>query len=243
MGYSEAVIRGAAFAIGFLTIAAWELLRPRRSNTARARRWPINLSLAVVNGALVRLIAPASGVTFALWAEARGWGALRAIDLPDWFEATLAIAALDCAVYFQHRLFHLVPFLWTFHRLHHADRAFDVSTGVRFHPIEIAISTFYKGAIIVALGASPLAVITFEVLLNLGSLFSHANGQLPGDPVVRAMFVTPDMHRVHHSTRVVEQNSNFGFSFSVWDRLFGTYRPQPEEPHESMPIGVDTLES
>jgi sterol desaturase/sphingolipid hydroxylase (fatty acid hydroxylase superfamily) len=235
----EILTRGVAFGVAFLTIASWELVRPRRLDSRRATRWPINLSLAAVNSLVVRLIAPASGVTFALWAERRGWGVLRLVDLPAWVEWGVAILVLDAAVYFQHRLFHAIPLLWKLHVLHHADQAFDVSTGVRFHPGEIAISTLYKGAIIAGVGASPGATVAFEVVLNLGSLFSHANGQLPGDRVLRGLVVTPDMHRVHHSTRRSEQNSNFGFSFSWWDRLFGTYRPQPAQPHESMKIGVD----
>ncbi len=189
---------------------------------------------------MVRLIAPASGVTFALWAERQGWGLLRAADAPSWLEAAAAIVALDLVVYLQHRLFHAVPWLWRMHRIHHADLHFDVTTGVRFHPFEIALSTLIKGGAIVALGASPVSVLVFEVILNAGSLFSHANGILPAqlDRRLRRVFVTPDMHRVHHSVVIAEQNTNFGFNVSWWDRMFGTYRPAPAEPHESMPIGV-----
>ena len=144
-------------------------------------------------------------------------------------------------VYFQHRLLHAVPWLWRLHRTHHADLHFDVTTGVRFHPFEIALSTLIKGAAILVLGASATAVVVFEIILNAGSLFSHANGALPRrvDALLRRMIVTPDMHRVHHSIVIEEQNTNFGFNVSWWDRLFGTYRPAPAEPHESMPIGVD----
>jgi sterol desaturase/sphingolipid hydroxylase (fatty acid hydroxylase superfamily) len=179
-------------------------------------------------------------VSFALWAEREGWGVLRAADGAPWLEAAVAIAALDLVVYLQHRLFHAVPFLWRMHRAHHADLHFDVTTGVRFHPFEIALSTLLKGAAILALGATPVAVLIFEIILNAGSLFSHANGRLPPrvDAVARRVFVTPDMHRVHHSTMVSEQNTNFGFNVSWWDRMFGTYRAAPSHPHESMPIGV-----
>jgi sterol desaturase/sphingolipid hydroxylase (fatty acid hydroxylase superfamily) len=198
------------------------------------------VALAALNSLVVRIIAPASGVTFALWAERQGWGVLRALDTPAWLEAAVAVAALDLVVYLQHRLFHAVPFLWRMHRVHHADLHFDVTTGVRFHPFEIALSTLLKGAAILALGATPLAVLIFEIVLNAGSLFSHANGALPPavDAVARRVFVTPDMHRVHHSTIVAEQNTNFGFNVSWWDRVFGTYRATPSRPHESMPIGV-----
>ena len=193
-----------------------------------------------MNSLVVRIIAPASGVTFALWADGYGWGLLRATSLPGWLEGAFAIVALDLAVYFQHRLLHAVPWLWRMHRIHHADLHFDVTTGLRFHPFEIALSTLVKGAAIVALGASAVTVLVFEVILNAGSLFSHANGSLPAglERGLRRVFVTPDMHRVHHSIVVAEQNSNFGFNLSWWDRTFGTYRPAPAAPHESMPIGV-----
>ena len=179
-------------------------------------------------------------MSFALWAEQRGWGGLRAVNAPAWIEATVAVVVLDLVVYFQHRLLHAVPWLWRMHRIHHADLHFDVTTGVRFHPFEIALSTLIKGAAILALGASPVAVLVFEIILNAGSLFSHANGALPTrvDALLRRIVVTPDMHRVHHSIVIAEQNTNFGFNVSWWDRLFRTYRPAPEQSHESMPIGL-----
>ncbi len=196
--------------------------------------------LAVLNSLVVRIIAPASGVSFALLAERRGWGLLGNVDAPAWIEASVAVMVLDLMVYVQHRLFHAVPWLWRMHRSHHADLHFDVTTGVRFHPLEIAVSTLIKGAAILVLGASPAAVLVFEILLNAGSLFSHANGSLPAgvDSVLRRLLVTPDMHRVHHSIVITEQNTNFGFNLSWWDRLFGTYRAAPSATHESMPIGV-----
>jgi len=188
----------------------------------------------------VRVLAPASGVTFALLAQARGLGLLHGLTWPAAVEFVLAVLALDALVYVQHRLFHALPWLWRLHRLHHADAGFDFTTGVRFHPGEIAVSTIYKGVCIVALGASPEAALAFEIVLSTGSLFSHANARLAGDRLWRLAFVTPDMHRVHHSTDGVEQNANFGFSFSWWDRLGGTYRPAPRLPHETMPLGIDT---
>ena len=162
------------------------------------------------------------------------------MDAPAWIEATVAVVVLDLVVYFQHRLLHAVSWLWRMHRMHHADLHFDVTTGVRFHPFEIALSTLLKGAAILLLGASATAVLVFEIILNAGSLFSHANGWLPAraDALLRRVVVTPDMHRVHHSIIVAEQNANFGFNVSWWDRLFRTYRPTPAAAHESMPIGL-----
>jgi sterol desaturase/sphingolipid hydroxylase (fatty acid hydroxylase superfamily) len=218
----------------------WEWRHPRRQSQLRGPRWRTHLALAALNTLVVRIIAPASGVSFAIWAEQRGWGLLSTIDAPPWIEATVAVVVLDLVVYFQHRLLHAVPWLWRMHRMHHADLHFDVTTGVRFHPFEIALSTLIKGGAILLLGASPTAVLVFEIILNAGSLFSHANGWLPGrvDALLRRVVVTPDMHRVHHSIVVAEQNTNFGFNVSWWDRLFRTYRPAPAEPHESMPIGL-----
>lgn len=238
LGDSEGVLRLSAFVLCSVGLTALELWRPRRPDANRRARWPINVSLGAANAVVVRLIAPAAGVTFALWAEARGVGLCRLLELPEAVEFAGAVLALDFLVYAQHRIFHAVPILWALHRLHHADRTMDVTTGIRFHPAEIAISTVYKGGWIVLLGASPGATVVFELLLSLGSLFSHANVRIGLDRVWRASFVTPDMHRVHHSTDVAEQNTNFGFSFSWWDRACGTYRARPVLPHETMPIGV-----
>jgi len=235
---SEGLLRLTAFivlSVGLIGVEAW---RPRRLDANRRGRWPLNLSLAVTNAIVVRLIAPASGVTFALWAEGRGIGATRLFELPAAIEFAGSVLALDLLVYAQHRLFHAVPALWSLHRLHHTDRTMDISTGVRFHPAEIAISTVYKGVWIVALGVSPAATVAFELLLSLGSLFSHANIRLGPDRLWQAVVVTPDMHRVHHSTDVLEQNTNFGFSLSCWDRACGTYRARPAGHHETMPLGV-----
>jgi sterol desaturase/sphingolipid hydroxylase (fatty acid hydroxylase superfamily) len=234
----QGALRLAVFALVCLSLGLWEAWRPRRRDARRRARWPVNLSLAAVNTVVVRILAPASGVSFALLAEDRDLGLLHAVTLPAWVEFTVAVLVLDAAVYVQHRLFHAVPWLWRLHRLHHADRGFDFTTGVRFHPGEIAISTLYKGAFIVALAASPEAVLVFEIILSTGSLFSHANARLGGDRAWRLVVVTPDMHRVHHSTARDEQNSNFGFSFSWWDRVGGTYRPAPRQAHETMPLGI-----
>jgi sterol desaturase/sphingolipid hydroxylase (fatty acid hydroxylase superfamily) len=238
---NEASIRLAWFLGVFAALALWEWRRPRRQPAVRGSRWTAHVVLAALNSLVVRLIAPASEVTFALWAQRSGWGLLPRIDAPPPVAGAVAVIVLDLVVYVQHRLLHAVPWLWRMHRIHHADLHFDITTGVRFHPFEIALSTLIKGATIVALGATPAAVIVFEIILNAGSLFSHANGALPGrvDRVLRRVFVTPDMHRVHHSVIVAEQNSNFGFDVSWWDRLFGTYRAAPAAPHEVMPIGLE----
>jgi sterol desaturase/sphingolipid hydroxylase (fatty acid hydroxylase superfamily) len=236
----EASIRFAFFLAVFAAIAVWEWRLPRRAPQLRGARWAAHIILAALNTVVVRIIAPASEVTFALWAERNGWGLLRAANAPGWLEALCAVVALDLVVYVQHRLLHAVPWLWRMHRIHHADLHVDVTTGVRFHPFEIALSTLLKGAAIVALGASPVVVLVFEILLNAGSLFSHANGSLPSavERRLRRVLVTPDMHRVHHSIAVDEQNTNFGFNLAWWDRVFGTYRPAPAAAHESMAIGL-----
>jgi sterol desaturase/sphingolipid hydroxylase (fatty acid hydroxylase superfamily) len=235
---SEGLLRLFVFLLVCIGLIGLEVWRPRRGDANRRGRWPVNLALGTVNAVVVRLIAPASGVTFALWGDARGFGLARLLNLPELVEFAGAVLALDLLVYAQHRLFHAVPALWSLHRLHHADRAMDVTTGIRFHPAEIAISTVYKGVCIVALGASPGATVTFELLLSLGSLFSHSNVRIGFDRLWQVLFVTPDMHRVHHSTEVGEQNTNFGFSLSCWDRMCGTYRAQPANRHETMPLGV-----
>jgi sterol desaturase/sphingolipid hydroxylase (fatty acid hydroxylase superfamily) len=235
----EAPLRLAIFLLVFTSLAIWESRRPRRPQR-RGARWRTHLALAALNTLVVRLIAPAAGLTFAFWAEREGWGVLRASGAPAWVRTGVAIAVLDLTVYGQHRLLHAVPVLWRMHRMHHADLHFDVTTGVRFHPFEIALSTLVKGGMILALGASPVSVLAFEAILNAGSLFSHANGSIPTrtDTWLRRFVVTPDMHRVHHSIVLREQNSNFGFNLSWWDRLFRTYTPAPAQPQESMPIGI-----
>src|SRR5687767_8740657 len=239
MAGDQGALRLGVFVLVCAVLAVWEVAWPRRDDVHRPKRWPVNVSLALVNAVIVRVLAPGSGVTFALLAADRGLGLLRMVTLPAMLEWVIAILALDAAVYIQHRLFHALPWLWRLHRLHHADRGFDFTTGVRFHPGEIAISTLYKGAWIVALGASPEATLIFEIILSTGSLFSHANARVPGDRLWRLALVTPDMHRVHHSTDSAEQNANYGFSFSWWDRLGRTYRPVPRHPHETMAIGLE----
>jgi sterol desaturase/sphingolipid hydroxylase (fatty acid hydroxylase superfamily) len=188
-----------------------------------------------------RLIAPAGAVGFAILAEAHGWGLFNVLAWPTWAELLLALLVLDLAIYLQHRLFHSVPLLWRLHRMHHADLDVDVTTGARFHPVEILLSLGIKFIIIVPLGASPLSVFLFEIALNATSMFNHSNVRLSPtfERALRWLLVTPDMHRVHHSTLRCETDSNFGFNLPWWDRLFGTYRHQPKAGHEDMTLGID----
>jgi sterol desaturase/sphingolipid hydroxylase (fatty acid hydroxylase superfamily) len=223
-------------------MAVWEMLAPRRvRKLARGTRWPSNIGVVVLDTILVRLAFPITAVGLALVAEARGWGLMQAVGLPAWAGVPLAVVALDLAIYLQHVLFHAVPALWRLHRMHHADLEIDVSTGARFHPIEILLSMGLKLGVIAALGTPAVAVLAFEVLLNATSMFNHSNVRMPLwlDRVLRWIVVTPDMHRVHHSAVARETNSNFGFNLPWWDRLFGTYRDQPAAGHEAMTIGVE----
>lgn len=241
MTFNEPLIRLLCFAGVFLLMAAWELRAPRRiQGVPRLIRWPNNLGIVVLDALLVRLVLPTAAVGVALQAEIAGWGLLGLLDWPLWLKIAIAIVVLDLAIYLQHVLFHAVPPLWRLHRMHHADLEIDVSTGLRFHPLEILLSLAIKLAVIVALGAPAVAVLIFEVLLNASAMFNHSNVGLPRrlEPLVRAVIVTPDMHRVHHSAVPSETHSNFGFNFSVWDRLFGTYRAEPAAGHLGMTIGL-----
>ncbi len=241
---NEPAIRLAAF-FGILALmAAWEAVAPRRARLhSRTVRWTANLGLVVFNTVLVRLLFPFAAVAFAVLATQRGWGLLNNLALPDGLVLVLAVVALDFAIYLQHVMFHAVPALWRLHRVHHADPDFDVTTGARFHPIEIVLSMLIKFSVIAVLGAPAAAVLVFEVLLNATAMFNHANLKLPAgvDGLLRLLLVTPDMHRVHHSMDVAEANSNFGFNLPWWDRLFGTYRATAQMPQKSMAIGVQGL--
>jgi len=243
---AEGLIRLAAFAVMFAAVASWELAAPRRKLLhTRRSRWPHNFGLLFVDVLVVRLLAPGAVIGVALAAQERGWGFLNLVSLPSWMAFLAGVVLLDLVIYFQHVMFHAVPTLWRLHRVHHADLDFDVTTGTRFHPIEILISTVIKCAAVAAIGAPAAAVLVFEVLLNATAMFNHANASLPGwaERWVRSLVVTPDMHRVHHSVLYDESSSNFGFSLPWWDRLFGTYRPQPRLGHEAMTIGVDAFRS
>jgi sterol desaturase/sphingolipid hydroxylase (fatty acid hydroxylase superfamily) len=240
----EALIRLAAFAGILAAMAAWELLAPRRDfAVGRTKRWPGNIAIVVIDTLLVRLAFPVTAVGLALLAEQRGWGLFNAFPMSPWVAVPLAILLLDLAIYLQHVLFHAVPALWRLHRVHHADLGIDVTTGLRFHPIEIALSMAIKFAVVLILGAPATSVLIFEVLLNATSLFNHGNVRIGSglDRMLRWIVVTPDMHRVHHSVHGAETNSNFGFNLPWWDRAFGTYTAQPADGHDAMEIGVPQL--
>lgn len=237
----EPALRLGAFAGIFAAMALWEAVAPARPlANARRLRWTNNLGLVALNTLLVRLAFPTAAVGVALAAEARGWGLLNVLDAPAWLAVPLTVGVMDFAIWGQHVVFHRVPLLWRLHRMHHADLDYDVTTGARFHPVEILLSMLLKLALVVALGAPAVAVLIFEVLLNATAMFNHGNVRLPAriDAVLRRLVVTPDMHRVHHSVVARETHSNFGFNLPWWDRLFGTYRAQPEAGHDGMTIGL-----
>jgi sterol desaturase/sphingolipid hydroxylase (fatty acid hydroxylase superfamily) len=237
----EMIIRLGAFALFFSTFALWELLAPRRKLTiGRRARWPGNLGVLLVDIVTVRVLVPTAAVGAALYASGNGWGLINYLQLRLSVAALIGFLALDLIIYAQHVVFHKVPVLWRLHRMHHADLDIDVTTGVRFHPIEILISLLIKIAAVLALGIPVVAVILFEVVLNVTSMFNHSNVSMPAwlDRALRLVVVTPDMHRVHHSVLRRETDSNFGFNLPWWDWLFGTYRAQPEAGHTGMTIGI-----
>jgi sterol desaturase/sphingolipid hydroxylase (fatty acid hydroxylase superfamily) len=238
---NETVIRLTAFFGVLAAVAVAEIILPRRRLTAsKLRRWASNLGIVFLNSLFVRLLLPATAAGFAVVAAQRGWGVFNVLDAPAWVGIIASVVFLDFAIYLQHVMFHAVPALWRLHRMHHADLDFDVTTGARFHPIEILLSMLIKFAVIAVIGAPAAAVIIFEVLLNATAMFNHGNFRLPAglDRVLRLFVVTPDMHRVHHSIEDHETNSNFGFNLPLWDRLFGTYKDQPDAGHEAMTIGI-----
>jgi sterol desaturase/sphingolipid hydroxylase (fatty acid hydroxylase superfamily) len=237
----EAAIRLGFFVGIFAVMALWEQLAPRRILTVgKAIRWTNNLGLVALNTLLLRLLFPAAAVGMATLAEDQGWGLLNHFQAPLWLAVPLAVIALDFVVWLQHVMVHAIPALWRLHRVHHADPDYDVTTGSRFHPLEIILSMLIKFTAIVLLGPPVVAVFIFEVLLNATAMFNHGNVRLPAklDRFLRWFVVTPDMHRVHHSIEDDETNSNFGFNLPWWDRLFGTYRDQPRGGHEKMTIGI-----
>jgi sterol desaturase/sphingolipid hydroxylase (fatty acid hydroxylase superfamily) len=241
---SEPVIRIACFAGVFAAMVVWELLAPRRKlATRKPWRWASNLGLVFLNSLLLRLIAPLGAVGVALATERLGWGLFNAVTVPPWVAIVASVVLLDFAIYLQHVMFHAVPLFWRLHMVHHADLDIDVTTGVRFHTVEILLSFGIKSATILLLGPPAVAVIIFEVLLNATSMFNHSNVRMPlwVDRVLRWLVVTPDMHRVHHSWYRQETNSNFGFNHPWWDRLMGTYRDQPTDGHTGMTIGLMEL--
>ncbi len=237
----ELMIRLGFFFGVFAVMALWEAAAPARPlSVPKAKRWLNNLGLVALNSLVLRLLFPAAAVGVAALAEQQGWGALRYWGVPLGLAVVVAVVAMDFIIYLQHVMVHAVPLLWRLHRVHHADLDYDVTTGARFHPLEIILSMLIKFAAIVLLGAPVVAVVIFEVVLNAAALFNHGNVRLPAslDRLLRSFLVTPDMHRIHHSVEDDEANSNFGFNLSWWDRLFGTYRDQPRAGHRGMTIGI-----
>lgn len=238
---SEIAIRVSFFFLIFAIIAIWERLAPRRElTTSKTSRWISNLAITFLNPATVRLVFPILAVSMALKAQQNGWGLLNHYNLPFWIAVLVSVALLDFVIYLQHVMFHAVPVLWRLHMVHHADLDYDVTTGLRFHPIEMILSMGIKLAAVALFGPPAIAVLIIEVLLNGTAMFNHGNIRLnlKIDRVLRLLVVTPDMHRVHHSVHPREANTNFGFNLPWWDRLFGTYRDQPTEGHEGMSIGL-----
>ena len=239
---NEPAIRLVFFLGIFASMMVWEFVAPRRARSvSRWIRWPSNLGIVAVNTLTLRVLVPVAAVGLAVVSEDRGWGLLNAFSLPAWLAIVLSVVVLDLAIYLQHVMVHAVPALWRLHRMHHADLDFDVTTGARFHPVEILLSMGIKLAVVAALGPPVIAVLIFEVLLNASSLFNHGNVRIAPkfDGVLRLFIVTPDMHRVHHSILPNETNSNFGFNLPWWDRLFGTYTAQPADGHDGMTIGIE----
>ncbi len=237
----EAVIRLIFFLGILVTMGLWEVLAPRRPlTTSKGSRWFSNLAIVLIDTGALRLVLPAAAIGMALSAESHKWGMLNNVVLPDWIAFAIGVLCVDLAIYLQHVMFHAVPIFWRLHMMHHSDLDFDTTTGIRFHPIEILLSMGIKMSVVLLLGISALAVLTFEILLNATSLFNHGNVRLPGpiDRVLRWVVVTPEMHRVHHSVVIRETNSNFGFNLPWWDRILGTYRNQPAAGHEGMTIGL-----
>jgi sterol desaturase/sphingolipid hydroxylase (fatty acid hydroxylase superfamily) len=238
---NEIAIRLACFFGVFILIAIWESILPRRILTiSKSKRWFANLGIVFLNSFLVRVLIPVMPVGVALFFQKNGWGFLNTLNLPYPVMVIAGVIALDFVIYLQHVMFHAVPLFWRLHMMHHADLDYDLTTGLRFHPIEIILSIGIKLTVVVALGPPPLAVIVFEILLSATATFNHGNIYLPGflDRFLRMFVVTPDMHRVHHSVIIRETNCNFGFNLPWWDRLLGTYRPQPIAGHKEMTIGL-----
>ncbi len=238
---NEAAIRLTAFLGVFASVGVWELLAPQRALTvSKALRWTGNLGLVLLNTALLRLLSPIATVALAALCAKEGWGLFNYVAAPAWLAVPLAIVAMDFVIWLQHLVFHAVPWLWRLHQVHHADVDYDLTTGSRFHPIEIGLSMLVKLATITLLGAPLLAVLIFEVVLNAAAMFNHGNIRLPVglDRVLRWFIVTPDMHRVHHSVNEDETNANFGFNLPWWDRMFGTYRAHPRAGQVGLVIGL-----
>ncbi len=242
---SEILLRLGAFAGVLFLMAGLEMLLPKRElRTPKPLRWFTNFTIVAIDTVVIRVLgaiaAPLVAVGAALYAEALGWGLFNQFSLPFWLEVIIALLFLDFAIWLQHLASHKIPVLWRMHRMHHADRDIDVSTAIRFHPLEIALSMLWKVLLVFIFGFSALAVVLFEIILNGCAMFNHANIALPRwlDAFLRLFVVTPDMHRVHHSILQREHDTNYGFNLSVWDRVFGTYTAQPEQGHHGMTVGL-----
>jgi sterol desaturase/sphingolipid hydroxylase (fatty acid hydroxylase superfamily) len=238
---NEAISRLVFFGGIFALIAIWERMSPRRSmTTSKKVRWISNLGITFLNPLVVHLVFPILAVDMALKAQEGGWGLLNNVGLPFWLKLVIGIIALDLIIYLQHVMFHAIPILWRLHMMHHADLDYDLTTGLRFHPIEMVLSMVIKLSVVAALGPPAAAVLIFEIILNGMAMFNHGNIRIPLglDLILRYFVVTPDMHRVHHSVIIRETNSNYGFNLSCWDRLFGTYCAQPANGHTAMTIGL-----
>ncbi len=241
-GFSEASIRLAIFFAVFGAMALWEFLDPwRDAKQGRAVRWPANLGIFAVDIVVARIVFPASAVGVAIWAQGQGYGLFPLLGLPSMAAGIVGFIALDLMVYAQHVMFHRLPVFWRVHRMHHADTELDVTSGFRFHPVEIIVSLATKAALIIILGVPPGAVIIFEIVLNGMALYNHSNVRLPEsiERVLRWFVVTPEMHIIHHSTQRAETDSNFGFNLAIWDRLFGTYAHRPAAGYDGMVVGLD----
>ena len=237
----ELAIRVGGAAAVFAVMAIWEWYAPRRHLIAgRVPRWPGNLGILAIDIVAVRLLIPTAAVGVALIAADAGWGLFRLLGVPYWAALVAGVIVLDLVIYLQHVVFHYVPVLWRLHRMHHADIDIDVTTGLRFHPLEILLSMLIKMAAVAALGVPAVAVVIFEVLLNGTAMFNHSNVALPPwlDTIARWIVVTPQMHQVHHSIEREETDSNFGFNLPWWDRLFGTYRAAPRAGEKGIVIGL-----
>lgn len=243
---SETALRLSIFASALILFSVLEAFFPRRSRSlARKERWLTHLGITVIDSLAVRILGPLTAIAVAIWASEKNIGLFNLTQWPLWVEVAAAFILLDFAIYIQHVISHRVPLFWCFHKVHHTDRDLDASSAVRFHPVEIILSMLYKCGLVLIIGPAALAVLIFEIVLNASAIFNHANLRLPlgFDKVLRAFIVTPDMHRVHHSVIEEETNSNFGFNFSLWDRVFRTYKAEPDAGHDGMTIGLSEHQS
>ncbi|KLN64581.1 MULTISPECIES: sterol desaturase family protein [Vibrio] len=240
------MIRLSFFLSVLILCGLWEWLTPRKQLTqSKLYRWLNNLGLIAFNSVCLSLVMPILAFESAIYAADSNWGLLNQFQLPSYIEIIISVVLLDLTIYLQHLVFHRIPILWRLHRMHHADQDIDVTTGTRFHPIEIILSMWIKIGLVLMFGVSPIAVIVFEIILNASAMFNHSNAFLPLkiDGMLRKVIVTPDMHRIHHSVIEKETHSNFGFFLSIWDRMFNTYRAQPVLGHENVKIGIPMFQS